>query len=737
VVGQPEKSHERVVAWGLRDLGERGQRASLAFFALLALVTLGSDELMHIGWPMWAPLMVAAVASSGRLLGARWMASGREEGPGLGYRLYGAGSVLVAASWAVATAVAMAHLELQPGAVMMVVASAAVAAGGLASLAHIHGLLLAWLGLITGGVAVGAANFWGHLDGSGVIVGGSLVFGAYLVATGRQAGKDYWDRLHAQSLLEERTQALEEARHIAEEAARAKSEFLASMSHEIRTPMNGVLGVADLLRDTPMNPEQQELLRTLESSGQDLLRIINDILDFSKAEAGHLELEHVAFDLAESGEQVAELMATRAQAKGVELDLWLDPRLPRQVMGDPGRVRQILLNLASNAVKFTDAGSVQIELERTGGHGDLVDVRFTVRDTGPGIPQTAQKRLFRAFSQLDASINRRHGGTGLGLAICRQLVGLMHGHIGFQSEVGRGSAFWFDLRLPTHPGSVELPFLARSRAMVVGGRNEGRVALQRSLACVGVDAAVATTLSEAVGSPPLDVVFLDVGPHDQHLFLELGRLRAAHPKAQVVAVVTAASRADVRAAHGAALQAVLSRPVRRTLLARVLTPDPGQGDGVDASPPLIAAPPPPPPPRSAPPTPVSAGTAAARPRVLVVEDNPVNQMLARRFLARAGFESGLAADGHEGLEALGEGHWDAILMDCQMPGMDGIEATVRIRQAEQATGRHIPIVAMTAHAMEEDRRRALDAGMDAYLTKPIQPQEMERVLQQLIAKGAA
>jgi len=534
-----------------------------------------------------------------------------------------------------------------------------------------------------------------------------------------------------------RNQQLADASEQAKVASRLKSEFLANMSHEIRTPMNAIIGLCNVLLRTGLHPRQNEYAGNIKDSANALLTVINDILDFSKIEAGRLDLEMVDFDLVKVVESVCDLLATSARAKQLALMAYIDPDLPKQLRGDPERLRQVLLNLASNAIKFSERGAIVVRAELESLDSNVARVRFSVTDQGVGLSISEQARLFQPFVQADGSISRRFGGTGLGLSISKRIVELMNGDIGVESIKDSGSTFWFTIPLECRS---EYPILSLKaeltgvKVLIVDDEPNARTILRDYILSWGMKDGLAVSARDAlkalrqayVDGDPYRIAIIDFMMPSQN-GADLSKLILSDPAiSQTHLILLTAFDAP-----GLGLQAMelgfsayLTKPVRQSQLLECVVNVLGGAQAIG---------------RSAADAKLVVREAAAMRHeiILVAEDFAINQQVAQLYLDEMGFASHVVNNGAKAIEALAMNQYALVLMDCQMPEMDGYAATAAIRRVEAGSGRHIPIVAMTAHAMGGDRERCLAAGMDDYISKPVEPDELRKVLRRWLPEPAS
>ena len=689
----------------------------IGVIAALAWPDAGHDVL--VGW-------VVAVSFAALVRGAWLFISTRRE---LSHRAVRNGVratvTLLALAWGVGGAIVLPIVPFETVALILVVL-AGIIASALTTLAADPLSLRGFLAGITLPVFVSlATSEQSHHQAAAIVV---ALFTIVMTLVARRAHLTLVDHLEVTARLAvsegaaKRAEAvMREARDLAERVARARSAFLANMSHEIRTPMNAVLGFVELILDTELSVEQRRALELVRSSSEALLMILNDILDYSKIEAEHLELESIPFDVSKVVHATASLLAVRAREKHLELLAEVAPEVPRVVRGDPTRLRQVLMNLIGNAIKFTEQGEVVVSVS-AGAIDGSAEIRFAVRDTGIGIAAQHVGSVFKEFTQADSTMTRRYGGTGLGLAISQRLVRLMGGELGVASEVGRGSEFTFTLSLPVETApptrSTALAALGGRRMLIVDDNQTNRRILREMLAAEGIQVEEASTAADGLAAlrgaagrtARYDLAILDVQMPDMDGFQLATAVRSekAIAKTNLLMLTSAGQRGDGERCRELGIRGYLTKPLSRADLLEALGTVLA-GSSEDAGTPEVV-------------TRHTIAESRRSLRVLLAEDNPVNQQVAVAMLVKRGHEVHVSSNGREAVDAVRERHYDVVLMDIQMPEMDGFEATQAIRAMDK--GKDLPIIGLTAHALSGERERCLARGMSDYLAKPFKAHEL-------------
>ncbi len=529
--------------------------------------------------------------------------------------------------------------------------------------------------------------------------------------------------------LENTVQELHKAKKVAEDATKAKSSFLANMSHEIRTPLNGIIGMADLVLQDELPELQRERLLDLRNSGESLLEIINEILDISKIEAEKLELEETDFNVRELLEKVVRLLSVKTLKTDIELVASITPDTPNTLKGDPTRLRQVLINLLGNAIKFTKEGEIGVHIVKENESQNEITLRFEIFDTGIGIPKDKQKKLFESYEQADKSTTREHGGTGLGLPISKKIVEMMGGDLKLKSEEGKGSKFYFTIKLPKAADQEPLCDLGEDarpsdlKVLVIDDSETSRSIIKSYLDFWNMKTHIATSTSEAkdkIENNSYDVIFIDTVMADIESTDDIKKFYddvLSKTGAEVVIMPPSKSAVNLSIYADMGLDRHIYKPVLQQDLKKILASLFGKSGGQDAE-------------RSAGETDSETSGEQSGLRILLAEDQKINRKIVSGLLAKYNWEIVEAVNGEEALKAATKEHFDVVLMDVQMPKMDGYEATKKIREHEKETGKHIPIIAMTAHAMKGDKEKCLAAGMDQYLAKPINTDEVVKLIRE-------
>ena len=716
------------------ELARRSVPGAMSCFGLLLVVGLFTRY--RADHPHVFNTVVAAhlLLGVGQIVLARAMERRIGQTSELWNTLFGWGVMLSAASWGLFAAATVVYYQNQWTGMIVLLMTAGIAAGGLTALVPDIFLARSYLAtMLLPAVFVNA--ILGNAEGysAAMTMGFFLVF--LLIESGHQYD-DYWQAFDDRTALRAKADELEEAKTLADEATIAKSNFLAKMSHEIRTPMNAVIGMTELLLDSELDTQRERFVRTIKDSSESLLEIVNDILDLSKIEAGRIELETIDFDLRDSVHDVLRVLSLRAHTKGLELSCRVRPDVPYALSGDGGRLRQILVNLVGNAIKFTPEGSVLVQIELREKREDSVVLHFAVSDTGIGIPEEHRARIFEPFAQADSSTTRHYGGTGLGLSISKALVEMMDGMIWCDSVPQKGSTFHFTARFAVRktvavassfPGVSSLTDL---RVLIVEDAPENARILgemiqswrMRPTIVQNNRMAIDTLRRSKIGPTKFDFILVDAQMAGESGFSLAEFIVNNREFPQPIMMLTSVAQAEgVERCGRLGLSVYVIKPVSESDLFDAMMSIRGAQTGPAA--PVE--------------TPAKPEPAARRLHILVAEDNSVNQEVAQQMLQRRGYTVSIACNGREAVKLVEESReFDVVLMDIQMPEMDGFQATAAIREIERKRTRRTPIVAMTAHAMKGDRERCLEAGMDGYISKPVQSKVLYETIETIMTPGS-
>ena len=721
----PPNDREELLRHGARSLARRAVRDTSAYVMLFVALVLTTPVLRDQTILAFATILGCTVIGVARLHLSRSFDRLYDRAPLQWRRLFAVTTLGMACLWGSLCYAVAASYGLQLRSLMVMFATAAMTAGSVSSLGIDRRLLTGFLVLMLAPLALAAVLSKGP---EGLTM--SLVVTLYcivLVREGRYQNRHYWTSIANLLRLRARSAELERARVQVEGESQAKSDFLARMSHEVRNPLNGVLGMTSLVLDTPLTQVQREYADTIRRSAESMLDVLNDVLDLSKIEAGRMTIESIDFDLQELVEDAGARVAAAANANGVELVVRIPPGFPRRLRGDSKRLREVLTNLATNAAKFTERGEVAIELELLRQDAASASVRLTVRDTGIGIARDRQEAVFQGFTQAEGSTSRRYGGTGLGLAIAKQLVTLMGGTLALDSEPGRGTTFRIDLELEKPPGAESGPApgpdLAGFRILAADDNATCRALLAEQLRALGAEVECVPSGPDALDALALgaagtrfDLVLVDSAMPEMSGLELASTIRAdwRFSRTPIVLLLSSGGTDPAADARRLGISALVTKPIRSSLLADAVA----QAVGVPSGSPRAAVAP----------GPEAASLSPLALRVLVADDHAVNRAVAARMCERMGVAADVVSNGHEAIDALMRGRYSAVLLDVEMPEMDGFEAAREIRRLERLHGGRIPVLALTGHVRPADLERCREAGMDDCLTKPLRPEELSAAI---------